>query len=44
MPSGSQSLLAEMKVARRELAHQGLEISAQRLVEMVTSDAAAGVA
>jgi 5-methylthioadenosine/S-adenosylhomocysteine deaminase len=40
LPSGSQSLLAEMKVARRELADQGHEIAAQKLVEMVTSDAA----
>lgn len=41
LPSGSTSLLAEMKVARRELANQGLPIAAADLVAMVTSTAAA---
>lgn len=40
LPSGSTSLLAELKVARRSLREQGSDPSAQRLVEMVTSDAA----
>ena len=40
LPSGSQSLLHEMKVARRELSRQGANPPARRLVEMVTSDAA----
>lgn len=40
MPSGSLSLLAEMKVARRELARQGHPITARDLVAMVTSGAA----
>ena len=40
LPTGSQSLLHELKVARRELARQGAEPPARRLVEMVTSDAA----
>ncbi|NPC72444.1 amidohydrolase family protein [Corallococcus exiguus] len=40
MPSGSTSLLAELRVARRALAQQGLEIAPQQLVRMVTSDAA----
>jgi hypothetical protein len=40
MPSGSLSLLAEMKVARRELARQGHPITARKLVAMVTSVAA----
>jgi 5-methylthioadenosine/S-adenosylhomocysteine deaminase len=40
MPSGSLSLLAEMKVARRELARQGHPITARELVAMVTSVAA----
>lgn len=40
LPSGSQSLLAELQVARRALAAQGLDIGARRLVRMVTSDAA----
>jgi 5-methylthioadenosine/S-adenosylhomocysteine deaminase len=40
LPSGSQSLLHEMKVARRELLRQGADPPARRLVEMVTSDAA----
>ncbi|MGZ4612446.1 MAG: amidohydrolase family protein [Kineosporiaceae bacterium] len=41
LPSGSTSLLAEMKVARRELAAPGLQIPAAELVAMVTSGAAA---
>ena len=41
MPTGSLSLLAEMKVARRELARQGHPIEAADLVAMVTSVAAA---
>lgn len=40
LPSGSTSLLAEMKVARRELALQGHPIEAADLVRMVTSVAA----
>jgi cytosine/adenosine deaminase-related metal-dependent hydrolase len=40
LPSGSQSLLHEMKVARRELSRQGANPPARRLLEMVTSDAA----
>ncbi len=40
LPSGSTSLLAEMKVARRELARQGKELPAAELVAMVTSVAA----
>jgi 5-methylthioadenosine/S-adenosylhomocysteine deaminase len=40
LPTGSQSLLYELKVARRELARQGAEPPPRRLVEMVTSDAA----
>jgi 5-methylthioadenosine/S-adenosylhomocysteine deaminase len=40
LPSGSTSLLAEMKVARRELARQGLDIAPADLVRMVTSGAA----
>ncbi len=40
LPSGSTSLLAEMKVARRELTRQGLEIAPADLVRMVTSGAA----
>jgi cytosine/adenosine deaminase-related metal-dependent hydrolase len=40
LPSGSQSLLAEMKVARRELARQGYAVPAADLVAMVTSTAA----
>lgn len=40
LPSGSTSLLAEMKVARRELARQGHPIAAADLVHMVTSVAA----
>ncbi len=40
LPSGSPSLLAELKVARRVLARQGAADDPQRLVRMVTSDAA----
>jgi 5-methylthioadenosine/S-adenosylhomocysteine deaminase len=40
-PSGSQSLLAELKVARRALEVQGLQVQPQVLVEAVTSGAAA---
>lgn len=40
LPSGSTSLLAEMKVARRELARQGHPVEAADLVAMVTSVAA----
>ncbi|MFD8495815.1 amidohydrolase family protein [Amycolatopsis sp. NPDC059657] len=41
LPSGSSSLLAEMKVARRCLATQaGRDPGARRLVDMVTQDAA----
>jgi 5-methylthioadenosine/S-adenosylhomocysteine deaminase len=40
LPSGSTSLLAEMKVARRELAQQGNLLPAAELVAMVTSGAA----
>lgn len=40
LPSGSTSLLAELKVARRELALQGTELPAAELVAMVTSTAA----
>lgn len=40
LPSGSTSLLAEMKVARRELARQGHPIEAADLVRMATSVAA----
>jgi 5-methylthioadenosine/S-adenosylhomocysteine deaminase len=41
LPTGSTSLLAEMKVARQESANQGRAIEAQDLVAMVTSGAAA---
>jgi 5-methylthioadenosine/S-adenosylhomocysteine deaminase len=42
LPSGSTSLLAELKVARHALAAQtGKEPSARKLVDMVTRDAAA---
>jgi cytosine/adenosine deaminase-related metal-dependent hydrolase len=41
LPSGSPSLLAEIKVARRCLLEQGRPVSAQALVQMVTRDAAA---
>jgi 5-methylthioadenosine/S-adenosylhomocysteine deaminase len=40
MPSGSQSLLAELKVARRVLARQGLTVESKTLVDMVTTQAA----
>ncbi len=40
LPSGSLSLLAEMKVARQELVEQGRPATARQLVAMVTSDAA----
>ena len=40
LPSGSPSLLAELQVARRALAAQGVDIGARRLVQMVTSGAA----
>ncbi|OBH84234.1 hypothetical protein A5680_10195 [Mycobacterium sp. E2989] len=43
LPSGSQSLLAEMKVAREELKNQNHPMTAKELVTMVTSGAA-GVA
>jgi 5-methylthioadenosine/S-adenosylhomocysteine deaminase len=41
LPSGSTSLLAELKVARRELFDQGAKPKAKKLVDMVTRDAAA---
>jgi 5-methylthioadenosine/S-adenosylhomocysteine deaminase len=40
LPSGSTSLLAELKVARRALAAEGKRLAPKRLVRMVTSDAA----
>ena len=40
LPSGSTSLLAEVKVARRCLAAQGHEIDPKKLVDMLTRDAA----
>ena len=40
-PSGSPSLLAELKVARRALAVQGLDVDPRELVFAVTSRAAA---
>jgi cytosine/adenosine deaminase-related metal-dependent hydrolase len=40
LPSGSLSLMAELKVARRVLADQGYPVGARQLVEMVTSTAA----
>jgi 5-methylthioadenosine/S-adenosylhomocysteine deaminase len=40
LPSGSPSLLAELQVARRALAAQGMAVPPRRLVEMVTTDAA----
>lgn len=40
LPSGSTSLLAELKVARRELLNHGPKPSAKKLVDMVTRDAA----
>ena len=42
LPSGSTSLLAELKVARRELIDQGASPSPKKLVDMVTRDAASG--
>src|SRR5215210_6153272 len=41
LPSGSTSLLAELKVARRELVDQGAQPTAKKLLDMVTRDAAA---
>jgi cytosine/adenosine deaminase-related metal-dependent hydrolase len=41
LPSGSTSLLAEMKVARQEAANQNHPLTARQLVAMVTTDAAA---
>jgi 5-methylthioadenosine/S-adenosylhomocysteine deaminase len=41
LPSGSPSLLAELRVARRALRDQGMEIEPRRLVQMVTAGAAA---
>jgi len=41
LPSGSTSLLAEMRVARRVLTGQGASVTAEALVRMVTVDAAA---
>jgi 5-methylthioadenosine/S-adenosylhomocysteine deaminase len=41
LPSGSTSLLAEVKVARRELVDQGAQPSSKKLVDMLTRDAAA---
>ena len=40
LPSGSPSLLAELKVARRTLARQGAAPAPRQLVEMVTATAA----
>ena len=40
LPSGSTSLLAELRVARRELARQGMAIRPAELVHMVTAGAA----
>ncbi|MFN2503111.1 MAG: amidohydrolase family protein [Acidimicrobiales bacterium] len=40
LPSGSRSLLDELRVARRVLEQQGLRLEPRRLVEMVTSTAA----
>ena len=40
LPSGSTSLLAELKVARRVLARQGLDLPAADLVRLVTAGAA----
>jgi 5-methylthioadenosine/S-adenosylhomocysteine deaminase len=40
LPSGSTSLLAELKVARHALHEQGYAAKAKQLVAMVTSDAA----
>jgi 5-methylthioadenosine/S-adenosylhomocysteine deaminase len=41
LPSGSTSLLAELRVARRVLLQQGADVTAESLVRMVTSNAAA---
>ncbi|MEN3310535.1 MAG: 5-methylthioadenosine/S-adenosylhomocysteine deaminase, partial [Micromonosporaceae bacterium] len=41
LPSGSTSLLAEIKVARHELARQGRPVGTRDLVHMVTAGAAA---
>jgi cytosine/adenosine deaminase-related metal-dependent hydrolase len=40
LPSGSTSLLAELKVARQQLLNQGAAVSAKDLVGMVTAGAA----
>ncbi len=40
MPSGSQSLLHELKIAERCLAEQGCNVTSKQLVGMVTTDAA----
>lgn len=40
LPTGSSSLLAEIKVARQALRAQGTELPAKRWVQMVTQDAA----
>ncbi len=40
LPSGSPSLLDELKVARRVLRAQGAVVEPKRLVQMLTSDAA----
>ena len=40
LPSASTSLLAELKVARRELFNQGAKPTPKQLVDMVTRDAA----
>ncbi len=40
LPSGSRSLLDELRVARREIAAQGATITAERLVRTVTQGAA----
>lgn len=40
LPTGSLSLLAELKVARQELVNQGRPLEARALVDMVTSGAA----
>jgi 5-methylthioadenosine/S-adenosylhomocysteine deaminase len=40
LPSGSTSLLAELKVAQRTLARQGHPLAPRQLVEMVTSTTA----
>ena len=41
LPSGSPALLDELQVARRVLHEQGADVPAERLVRMVTADAAA---